>query len=109
MQCLSHELLKGINACWRAANDISAGQIHLYDNPLLLRALRRSDAKPLVAGQWGTTPGQNFLHAHLKRNQRDLNSIERPGKDRPEIRDWKRATVTKPKAFAAAAETEMLP
>jgi xylulose-5-phosphate/fructose-6-phosphate phosphoketolase len=32
---LSPELLKNIDAYWRAANYLSVGQIYLYDNPLL--------------------------------------------------------------------------
>jgi xylulose-5-phosphate/fructose-6-phosphate phosphoketolase len=29
------ELLRKMNAYWRAANYLSVGQIYLYDNPLL--------------------------------------------------------------------------
>ena len=32
---LSPELLRKMNAYWRAANYLSVGQIYLYDNPLL--------------------------------------------------------------------------
>ena len=32
---LSPDLLRKINAYWRAANYLSVGQIYLYDNPLL--------------------------------------------------------------------------
>ena len=32
---LSAELLRRMDAYWRAANDLSVGQIYLYDNPLL--------------------------------------------------------------------------
>ncbi len=32
---LTPELLHNINAYWRAANNLSVGQIYLYDNPLL--------------------------------------------------------------------------
>ena len=74
-QTLSPELLHKINAYWRAANYISAGQIYLYNNPLLKEPLKMSDIKPLVVGHWGTVPGQNFIYAHLNRviNKYDLN------------------------------------
>ena len=32
---LSPELLRKIDAYWRAANYLSVGQLYLYDNPLL--------------------------------------------------------------------------
>ena len=32
---LSSELLRKMDAYWRAANYLSVGQIYLYDNPLL--------------------------------------------------------------------------
>ncbi|MHB1557239.1 MAG: phosphoketolase family protein [Isosphaeraceae bacterium] len=74
---LSSELLKRIDAYWRAANYLSVGQIYLYDNPLLRRPLALTDVKPMLLGHWGTTPGQNFIYAHLNRviRQYDLNMI----------------------------------
>src|ERR1035437_5785911 len=62
---LSPELLRKMNAYWRAANYLSVGQIYLYDNPLLKKPLKLSPLKPLVVGHWGTTPGQNFIYVHL--------------------------------------------
>ncbi|MEG3938962.1 hypothetical protein QT995_12465 [Microcoleus sp. S36b_A3] len=62
---LSPELLHKIDAYWRAANYLSVGQIYLYDNPLLKEPLQLSHVKPLVVGNWGTTPGQNFIYVHL--------------------------------------------
>ena len=35
---LSSDLLRKMNAYWRAANYLSVGQIYLYDNPLLREA-----------------------------------------------------------------------
>src|SRR5271163_3918956 len=64
---LSADLLRKINAYWRAANYLSVGQIYLYDNPLLKEPLKLSHVKPLVVGHWGTTPGQNFIYVHLNR------------------------------------------
>jgi xylulose-5-phosphate/fructose-6-phosphate phosphoketolase len=69
--------VKKMDAYWRAANYLSVGQIYLYDNPLLRRALKLSDIKPRLLGHWGTTPGLNFVYVHLNRiiKQHDLNMI----------------------------------
>jgi xylulose-5-phosphate/fructose-6-phosphate phosphoketolase len=64
---LSTEELSLIDAYWRAANYLSIGQIYLFDNPLLRRPLAETDVKPRLLGHWGTTPGLNFLYAHLNR------------------------------------------
>src|SRR5664280_2884505 len=74
---LSADLLRKINAYWRAANYLSVGQIYLYDNPLLRQPLKMSHVKPRLLGHWGTTPGLNFVYVHLNRiiNQYDLNAI----------------------------------
>ncbi|HXW44634.1 MAG TPA: phosphoketolase family protein [Streptosporangiaceae bacterium] len=52
---------------WRAANYLAAGQIYLLDNPLLAEPLRADHIKPRLLGHWGTTPGLNFVWAHLSR------------------------------------------
>ncbi|QDF42219.2 phosphoketolase [Bradyrhizobium symbiodeficiens] len=52
---------------WRAANYLSVGQIYLLDNPLLREPLRPEHIKPRLLGHWGTTPGLNFIYAHLNR------------------------------------------
>jgi xylulose-5-phosphate/fructose-6-phosphate phosphoketolase len=52
---------------WRAANYLSAGQIYLMDNPLLAEPLRPEHIKPRLLGHWGTSPGLNFVWAHLSR------------------------------------------
>lgn len=64
---LSEEELARLDGWWRAANYLSVGQIYLLDNPLLRRPLSRDDVKPRLLGHWGTTPGLNFLYAHLNR------------------------------------------
>ena len=74
---LSKSELQTIDAYWRAANYLSIGQIYLYDNPLLTRPLTKEDVKPRLLGHWGTTPGLNFIYAHLNRliNNHDLDVI----------------------------------
>lgn len=69
--------LKKVDAWWRAANYLSAGQLYLLDNPLLRRSLKITDIKKKIVGHWGTVPGQNFVFAHLNRviNKYDLNMI----------------------------------
>src|SRR5882762_6177363 len=76
-QPLSPEELRKMNAYWRAANYLSVGQIYLYANPLLREPLTLAHLKPRLLGHWGTTPGLNFIYAHLNRliRQRDLNVI----------------------------------
>src|SRR5207248_6727390 len=66
-----------LDAWWRAANYLSVGQIYLLDNPLLREPLRTEHIKPRLLGHWGTTPGLNFIYAHLNRviRQRDLSAI----------------------------------
>ena len=64
---LSPEMLRRMDAYWRAANYLSVGQIYLLDNPLLRRPLEPGHIKPRLLGHWGTTPGQNFIYVHLNR------------------------------------------
>ncbi len=64
---LSAEELHRLHAYWRAANYLSVGQIYLLENPLLREPLRIEHVKPRLLGHWGTTPGLNFLYAHLNR------------------------------------------
>jgi xylulose-5-phosphate/fructose-6-phosphate phosphoketolase len=74
---LADEMLRRMDAYWRAANYLCVGQIYLYDNPLLRQPLDPSHIKPMLLGHWGTTPGQNFIYVHLNRviKQHDLNMI----------------------------------
>ena len=74
---ISDDALDRIDAYWRAANYLSVGQIYLLDNPLLREPLRPEHIKPRLLGHWGTTPGLNFLYAHLNRviKARDLDAI----------------------------------
>ena len=66
-QTVTDETLRRIDAWWRTANYLSVGQIYLLDNPLLREPLTRDHVKPRLLGHWGTTPGLNFLYAHLNR------------------------------------------
>ena len=76
-QALEQDELRLIDAYWRAANYLSVGQIYLLDNPLLREPLRLEHVKPRLLGHWGTTPGLNFVYAHMNRvvKARDLDAI----------------------------------
>ena len=71
------EDFKLLDAWWRAANYLSVGQVYLLDNPLLREPLQLSHIKPRLLGHWGTTPGLNFVYAHMNRaiHRRDLDAI----------------------------------
>ncbi len=76
-QKVTTDELKKMDAYWRAANYLSVGQIYLKDNPLLREPLKLEHVKQVLLGHWGTTPGQNFVYAHLNRiiNQYNLDMI----------------------------------
>jgi xylulose-5-phosphate/fructose-6-phosphate phosphoketolase len=86
---LSASVLGTLDAYWRAANYLSVGQIYLQDNPLLKRPLALTDIKSMLLGHWGTTPGQNFVYAHLNRliQKYDLNMlyVSGPGHGGPAV------------------------
>src|SRR3954469_7191878 len=68
---LDDTALHDVDAWWRAANYLSIGQIYLLANPLLREPLTRDHIKPRLLGHWGTTPGLNFVYAHLNRAIRE--------------------------------------
>jgi xylulose-5-phosphate/fructose-6-phosphate phosphoketolase len=74
---LSDRELSLVDSYWRAANYLSVGQIYLLDNPLLREPLSIEHVKPRLLGHWGTTPGLNFVYAHMNRviNERDLDAM----------------------------------
>ncbi len=88
-QTLAPDLLHNLDAYWRAANYLSVGQIYLFDNPLLKRPLTLADIKPMLLGHWGTTPGQNFIYAHLnrviKKYDLDMIYVSGPGHGGPAV------------------------
>src|SRR6202035_5757897 len=78
-----------MHAWWRAANYLSVGQIYLLDNPLLTEPLRLEHIKPRLLGHWGTTPGKNFVYAHLncviKAGDLDMIYASGPGHGGPGV------------------------
>jgi xylulose-5-phosphate/fructose-6-phosphate phosphoketolase len=86
---LDPEELRKIDAYWRAANYLAVGQIYLYGNPLLKRPLTLGDVKHMLLGHWGTTPGQNFIYAHLnrviKKYDLDMIYVSGPGHGGPAV------------------------
>src|SRR3954447_19753578 len=97
---LEPDELRLIDAWWRAANYLSVGQIYLLDNPLLREPLRPEHIKPRLLGHFGTTPGLNFVYAHLNRviKARDLDMmyVIGPGHGGPGIvaNAWLEGTYT---------------
>ena len=82
-QPLCQEMLEKMNAYWRAANYLSAGQLYLLDNPLLKKPLTMDQIKKKIVGHWGTVPGQNFVYVHcnraIKRYDLDMILLSGPG------------------------------
>ena len=74
---VSEEELQKMDAYWRAANYLSAGQLYLKENPLLREPLQMEHVKKKIVGHWGTVPGQNFVYVHLNRviSKYDLDMI----------------------------------
>lgn len=86
---LTDEELSALDAHWRAANYLSAGQIYLMDNPLLRKPLEPAHIKPRLLGHWGTSPGLNLVHTHLnriiKRHGIDALCVWGPGHGGPAV------------------------
>jgi xylulose-5-phosphate/fructose-6-phosphate phosphoketolase len=86
---LSADELTRLDAYWRAANYLSVGQIYLLSNPLLREPLRLEHVKPRLLGHWGTTPGLNFIYAHMnrviKRDDLDAIFVAGPGHGGPGV------------------------
>ncbi len=59
--------LDRVDAWWRAANYLAAGQIYLLDNPLLREPLLPEHVKSRLVGHWGSVPGVTLTYAHLNR------------------------------------------
>ncbi|MGI5141946.1 MULTISPECIES: phosphoketolase family protein [unclassified Streptomyces] len=74
---LTDDELRTLDAHWRAANYLAAGQIYLTANPLLTEPLKPEHIKPRLLGHWGTSPGLNLVYTHLNRviKARDLDAL----------------------------------
>lgn len=74
---LSDDQLRALDAQWRAVNYLTVGQIYLLDNPLLTKPLQSEHIKPRLLGHWGTSPGLNFVYAHMNRAiiAHDINAL----------------------------------
>ena len=74
---LNAELLRKIDAWWRACNYLSLGMIYLQNNPLLKEPLKPEHIKNRLLGHWGASPGLAFIYIHLNRliKKYDLDMI----------------------------------
>ncbi|GAA4813613.1 phosphoketolase family protein [Tomitella cavernea] len=81
--------LSAVDAQWRAANYLAAGQLYLDDDPLLRRPLQPEDLKPRVVGHWGTVPGLTLVYSHVNRviceRDRDVVFVAGPGHGGPAL------------------------
>ncbi|MGI5424411.1 phosphoketolase family protein [Streptomyces sp. CA-179760] len=110
------EELRRLDAHWRAANYLAAGQIYLLANPLLTEPLRPEHIKPRLLGHWGTSPGLNLVHTHLNRviKNRDLDAlcVWGPGHGGPSVlaNSWLEGSYTEkyPDATRDAPGMELL-
>jgi len=86
---LRQEELHLVDKWWRAANYLSVGQIYLRSNPLLREPLQAEDTKSRLLGHWGTTPGLNFVYAHLnrviRRDNLEMLFVAGPGHGGPAV------------------------
>ncbi len=78
-----------VDRWWRAANYVSVGQIYLRSNPLLREPLSAEHTKSRLLGHWGTTPGLNFVYAHLnraiRRDSQQMLFVAGPGHGGPAL------------------------
>ncbi len=74
---LSPDLLKKMDAYWRACCYLAVGMIYLRDNPLLREPLKEEQIKSRLLGHWGASPGLSFMYVHLNRiiNERNQEAI----------------------------------
>ncbi|MGG6382117.1 phosphoketolase family protein [Paenarthrobacter sp. NEAU-H11] len=81
--------LELVDRWWRAANYLSVGQIYLRSNPLLREPLQAEHTKSRLLGHWGTTPGLNFVYAHLnriiRRDSAEMLFVAGPGHGGPAV------------------------
>lgn len=86
---VAQDELELVDRWWRAANYLSVGQIYLRSNPLLRKPLAAEDTKSRLLGHWGTTPGLNFVYAHLnrliRRDSQEMLFVAGPGHGGPAV------------------------
>ena len=86
---MGQDELELVDRWWRAANYLSVGQIYLRSNPLLREPLAAGHTKSRLLGHWGTTPGLNFIYAHLnriiRRDSAEMLFVAGPGHGGPAV------------------------
>jgi phosphoketolase len=65
---LNPDVLRKMDASWRAANYRSVGQIYLRSSPLLREPLSTEHIKPRLLGHRGTTPPEFHLRTSEPRH-----------------------------------------
>ena len=76
-QILIRNLPDGTKAALRARSERHHRSVEAEARALLTESLTRDHVKPRLLGHWGTTPGLNFLYAHMNRaiKQRGVEAI----------------------------------
>ena len=59
------DTLRGVDIYWRAANFTTVASMYLKNGANPVSKLMNSDLRMFVSGHWGTSPGINFIIAHL--------------------------------------------
>ncbi len=98
---MAKDHISALDAHWRAANYLAAGQLYLLANPLLTEPLQPRHIKPRLLGHWGTSPGLNLIHTHLNRlikeRDRDTLCVWGPGHGGPAVlaNSWLEGSYTR--------------
>lgn len=70
-----NEVIESIDKYWRAANYITVSNMYLKKVIYPLRELKSEEFRECSAGHWGTSPGINFIYAHLNRYVKDFRRV----------------------------------
>ena len=83
IKVIKPEDLVKIDKLWRAANYLTVAFMYLRSNVFLHKKLSVNDITDHPAGHWGTSPGINFILAHLnyyiKYYEKDIQLVIGPG------------------------------
>ncbi|MEO0520355.1 MAG: phosphoketolase family protein [Cyanobacteria bacterium P01_A01_bin.116] len=86
---ISEQVLKTLDAYWRACHYLAVGMIYLRDNPLLKEPLRKEHVKHRLLGHWGASPALSFTYIHcnrlIKKYDLDMIFMAGPGHGAPGV------------------------
>ena len=80
MTSLTADLLRKMDAYWRASNYLSVGQIYLLDNPLHREPLKREHVKTrrvgVIGGSWGVNSRRGTRITRIKAGMKRIRNQE---------------------------------